>query len=226
MPGEEIKVMSSGSADPALGQVARAFEAATGHKVNVTYDDKIIGEGGEAFDVIISSTNALARRFRPAGAVETGEVPIGRMGLGVAVRDGAPLPDVSGLEAFKGSLRALDGLVLTTHSSGFYMRDLLEEWGMGVEMSEKIEFFPDGPTSMQRLLKGTGRECTVLSLNQIQRYRGRGIALAGPLPEGAQLFRDFVAVPLIASRHKSVARAFSEFCGAEGLPILAEAGFQ
>src|SRR5712692_6485394 len=91
----EIRVLSAGAVEPGLRAAAAAFRKQSGHDVNITFNTapeirKRIG-GGDAFDVVIAPPAALDE-FAGAGKVAADRVNVGRVGLGVAVRPGAPVP--------------------------------------------------------------------------------------------------------------------------------------
>src|SRR5437870_4184394 len=107
----EIRVLSAGAVEPGLRAAVAAFQKQSGHTVNIAFNTapeirKRIG-GGEAFDVVIAPPAALDE-FAGAGKVATDRVNLGRVGLGVAVRPGAPVPDISSGDALKRSVLQAD----------------------------------------------------------------------------------------------------------------------
>src|SRR5262245_10888337 len=98
----EITVLSGGAIEPGLKAAAAAFEKESGHTVKITFNTtpqilKRVG-GGETFDVVVAPPGALKEL---AGKVDEGGVNVGRVGMGVLVRQGAPVPDISNAEAIK-----------------------------------------------------------------------------------------------------------------------------
>ena len=98
----EIRVLSAGAVEPGLRAAAAAFKKQTGNDVNITFNTapeirKRIA-GGEAFDVVIAPPAALDEF---AGKVAADRANLGRVGLGVAVRPGAAVPDISSADALK-----------------------------------------------------------------------------------------------------------------------------
>src|SRR5262245_1821378 len=100
----EITVLSGGAVEPGLKAAAAAFEKESGHRVKITFNTtpqmRKRVEAGETFDVVIAPPAAI-KDFAAAGRVEEGGVNIGRVGLGVVVRPGAPAPDISSADAIK-----------------------------------------------------------------------------------------------------------------------------
>src|SRR5439155_22279862 len=124
----EIRVLSAGAVEPGLRAAAAAFKKQSGHDVNITFNTapeirKRIG-AGEAFDVVIAPPAALDEF---AGKVTADRVALGRVGLGVAVRPGAAVPDISSGEALKRSVLAAESIVYNRASSGIYFENLLKK---------------------------------------------------------------------------------------------------
>src|SRR5256712_12291784 len=96
----EIRVLSAGAVEPGLRAAAAAFQKQSGHTVNIAFNTapeirKRIA-GGEAFDVVIAPPAALDEF---AGKVAADRANLGRVGLGGAVRPGAPVPAIPRGEA-------------------------------------------------------------------------------------------------------------------------------
>src|SRR4030088_1762054 len=109
----EIRVLSAGAVEPGLKAAAAAFQKQSGHGVNITFNTapeirKRIA-GGEAFDVVIAPPAALDE-FAGAGKVAAERANLGRVGMGVAVRPGAPVPHISSSDALKRSVLAADSI--------------------------------------------------------------------------------------------------------------------
>jgi molybdate transport system substrate-binding protein len=224
----EINIMSSGSAEPGLDFVAAAFHKQTGYRVRITYNLGTRGmkrlEQGE-FDAVVASDESIERNYRPAGLVEDGGVGIGRMGIGVMVRPGAPLPDIASVDALKGAIIAAESILITTHTSGLSTETLFRKLEMYEQALAKITRFPDGPSLLDRLLKGRGREFAILSINHVGGFRNRGLVVVGPLPDEVQHYREFIAVASRKSKNKEIAQAFVRFCGGPGKSLFTANGF-
>src|SRR5438445_12049242 len=110
----EIRVLSAGAVEPGLRAAAAAFQKQSGHDVHITFNTapeirKRIG-GGEVFDVVIAPPAALDE-FAGAGKVTADRANLGRVGLGVAVRPGAAVPDIRSSEALKRAVLAAESIV-------------------------------------------------------------------------------------------------------------------
>ena len=228
-PGVEITVMSGGSAEPALDFVAAAFHKETGHAVRIAYNTGARGrkrvEDGEVFDVLVVASDSLKRNW--GGKVEAGGTSIGRLGgLGMMIRPGLPLPDISSLEALRSALLEAESVLYTEETSGLYIEGMLRKMGIVEQVEAKTTRYRNGPSLMDRVLNGTGKEFGFLSINAIGTYKEKGLVLVGPLPEEVQYYYELIAVPLRNSTNKEVAWQFVRFCGGPGKPLLVANGLK
>jgi molybdate transport system substrate-binding protein len=138
----ELKAVVTGAARAAYQTLAPQFERASGHKLVTHFDlppalvRKI--DAGEPYDVIILSYDVEAL-IKQGKVVADSRTVFGRVGVGVAVRQGAPKPDFSTVEAFKRSL--LDAKTIATSgegSSGRYVASLIERLGIAEQVKPKI----------------------------------------------------------------------------------------
>ena len=129
----QITVLSAGAVEPGLKAAAATFEKQTGHVVTISFDTapqiRARVGGGERWDVVIVPP-AVLDEFAKAGKVEKERVLVGRVGMGVAVRAGATVPDIANVEALKRSVLAADSLVFSRGSSGVYFEGLLKKMGI------------------------------------------------------------------------------------------------
>ena len=135
----EIKLLSSGAMRTALEELAPQFERATEHKLAISFagTNAIASrlQAGETVDVVIAASPVIDT-FVEAGRLAT-RVDLVRSGVGVAVRAGAPKPDIGSAEAFKRTLLAAKSFARSTGPSGVYIARLIEGLGIAEEMKEK-----------------------------------------------------------------------------------------
>src|SRR5687767_3153566 len=101
----EVKVMAGAAMSGAFGELVPQFERATGHKIVIQYGStgtfiKQI-EAGEAFDLVIIGSDGVDALIKQGKIVRDTRLDIARVGIGAAVREGAPKPDISSVDAFK-----------------------------------------------------------------------------------------------------------------------------
>ncbi len=212
----EIRVLSAGAVEPGLRAAAAAFKKQSGHDVRITFNTapeirKRIG-GGEAFDVVIAPPAALDE-FAGAGKVTTDRANLGRVGLGVAVRPGAAVPDISSSEALKRSVLQADSIVFNRASSGIYFENLLKKMEIYEQVQAKTTRYADGAAVMEHVLKGKGREIGFGPVTEILQHREKGLKLVGPLPLEVQNYTSYSAAPMTAAANAELARALVRYLG-------------
>jgi len=222
----EIKVLSAGAIEPGLRAAAAAFKKQSGHDVNITFNTapqirKRVGSG-DAFDVVIAPPAALDEF---AGKVAADRVDVGRVGLGVAVRPGAPVPDISSAEALKRSALQAESIVFNRASTGIYFENLLKKMGIYEQLEARTTRYADGASVMEHVLKGKGREIGFGPITEILLHREKGLKLVGPLPPEVQNYTSYSAVPMTAAANAELAGVFVRYLGSpEGKALFVAAG--
>ncbi|MEI9805569.1 MAG: substrate-binding domain-containing protein [Pseudolabrys sp.] len=189
--------MLSGQAiEPGLVAATDAFRAQTGHAVKITYATtpeirRRIG-AGETADVVIAPPEALDE-FAKAGKIEAlARAPIGRVGVGVVVREGVPKPDVSTVDALKRAVLDADTVIYNRASSGLFVEGLLKRLGLADQIQEKTKRY-SGTDMVEPMIHGKGKEIGFMPVAEILHFRGRGLQLAGPLPDDIQNYTTYAA---------------------------------
>jgi molybdate transport system substrate-binding protein len=191
----EITIVSAGAVKPGLTKVIEAFRVETGQQVSVSFATapairKRLGDG-EWADIVIAPPNVLDEL---AGKVSnTARVIVGRIGVGVMVREDAPLPDVATVEQLKGSLRSADSVVYNQASTGIYLEALFERLGLGPEVKAKSTRYADFAAVLDHVSKGSGNEIAFGATTVIIENQSRGVRFAGPLPSEIQNYTEYVA---------------------------------
>jgi molybdate transport system substrate-binding protein len=226
----EITVLSGGAVEPGLHSASAAFEKQTGHHVKITFNTtpQIVKRlaAGEKFDVIVAPPQNI-EAFSKEGKVESTGVNIGRVGLGVAVRPGAPAPDLASVEGLKRSITEADSLVFNRASTGIYFENLLKKWGVYEQVEPKTTRYADGASVMEHALKGKGREIAFGAITEILLYKEKGLRFVGPLPAEVQNYTSYVAVPMNGGSNAELARTFVQYLGSPaGKKLFVAAGIE
>lgn len=210
---QDIRVLSAGAVEPGL----RAALALYPTKVAVTFNtapqvrERIEGKN-EKFDVVIVPP-ALMDAFAEAGRVEPERAMLGRVGQGIAVRPGAPVPDVSSVEALKRALLEAESVVFNRATGGQYIESMLRKIGVYGEIESKTTRYASAALVMDHLLKGMGREFGFAPMTEIMLYKDRGLRFVGPLPPAVQQHNVYVASPMRGARDAGAAAALVHFLG-------------
>ena len=227
----EITVISGGAVEPGLHAATHAFEKKTGHHVKLTFNTapqiaKRVA-AGDVFDVIVSPPAGI-EQFAKDGKVGAGDrVDIGKVGLGVAVRPGAPAPDLSSVDGLKKSILEADSLTFNRASTGIYFENLLKKWGIYAEVEKKTTRYPDGAAVMEHALKGKGREIAFGAITEILLFKEKGLRYIGPLPAEVQNYTSYIATPMTGGSNAELARDFVQFLGSPaGKKLFVAAGIE
>ncbi|MDB5653240.1 MAG: hypothetical protein JWQ94_853 [Tardiphaga sp.] len=226
---ESFKVLTAGAFKQVLTSVLPPFEA-TGHQVEVQTDTvgglvKRIG-AGEKFDLVIASPSALAT-LRKAGKITSLEADLARVGVGVAMKEGAVKPDISTVDGFKQALLAARHVAYINPaaggSSGIYLDGLIDRLGIGNEIRAKAVPV-DGGYSADRVAAGEAD----LAVQQISELLPvKGVVLVGPLPSEIQNYTIYSAALSNDTAHRAAAQALIDWLqGAQGRAGVTAKGMQ
>jgi molybdate transport system substrate-binding protein len=208
----ELKVLAAGGMQPGLNAAAKVFRDKTGVEAKFTYEPPVdLGKrvaGGEVADIVVSSPAVIADLTKAGKVLGDGQMHLGRVGVGVVVREGAPLPDVSSTQALKNSLLDAEAVVYNTASSGSYIDGMLKKIGVFDQIQGKLIRLWDGTAVMQHLMEGKAKEFGFGGITDILLYRERGLRLVGPLPAEIQNYANYSAAMISTAPDPDGAKAF------------------
>ena len=227
----DLAVFSAGAMEPGLRRLVPGFERETGHAVTLTIAVPNVlrqrVQAGESPDLLIAPppvVDALSQtgRLRPEG-----RVVVGRVGVAVVVRSGAPVPDVSSPEALRRALLDCESLVFNRASTGTYFERVLEGMGIADAVRAKSVRYPDGNAVMEHIIRGTGREIGIGPITEIRPYETRGLRFVGPLPAPIQNHTSYVATLLAGRPEDGPAAAFVRYISSPAARgVFAETGVE
>jgi len=227
----EIKVLSAGAVEPGIVRAAEAYRRATGNAISVQFNTapqlvKKLADGVVA-DILIAPPGVLDAQTKDGKVLADGRILLGRVGAGILVRAGAPLPDVATVEAMKRALLATDMVVYNTASSGIYIEKMLERIGVGDAVKAKTRRYPDGEAVMMHIINGKGNEIGFGAITEIKLFEPKGAKLVGPLPSEVQNYTSYGAALLANGPAKDAAKAFLTYlASAEAANIFFDAGIE
>jgi len=181
----EIKVLASNGVKTVLEELAPQFEKSTGHKLAFRFapaaDLKGQIEKGEAFDVAILTTALIDDLIKQGKLAPATRADVAKSGAGVAIRKGAPKPDIATVEAFKRTLLAAKSIAYVgAGATGANMRKIFEQLGIAEDMKAKTKLL-SGVSAADAVATGEAE----LGFTQISEILPvAGAELAGPLPPG------------------------------------------
>jgi molybdate transport system substrate-binding protein len=212
----DIKVLSTGNMANILADLTGEFERTSGHKLIietgsiVRVRERI--EAGEAGDLAITERpilEALAKQGRIVGGTI---VDIARSPLGVAVRAGAPKPDISTTEGFKNAFLKAASIAVPNPANGaqdgIYFVELVARLGIAAELLPKIKLTQGGDNAAQLVASG-GVEIGIAQRRNFHTLSS--VALLEPLPDIPGIkFAMAAGIPATA-RERDGAMAFAKF---------------
>ncbi len=227
-----IRVVSGGAFKQVLNALVAQYQAESGNTVAVTYQTvgqhvQSIKNGGEGFDVAVLTPEAIAALEKDGKIVPGSSTALARTGVGVVVKAGTPVPDISTVDAFKKTLLAAKSVAYIDPkaggSSGIYVGNLLERLGIAEAINAKAVLIHGGAVATH-VVDGEA-EIGVHQISEILPVKGA--VLVGPLPPGIQNFTIYSAGVSTASGDTQTANAFVKFLsGPHALPIIKAKGME
>jgi ABC-type molybdate transport system substrate-binding protein len=212
-----LKVLSAGSTVYGLRPCAELFARDTGIPVEVATDHghniHRAAQRGEAdADLVVLPSDMIASLASAGRADHNSVIAIGAVRIGAAVREGAPRPDVSTMEALRRALVAADAVLLTRAPTGDHLMGVIARLGLADAVAAKLERFETSTLLNRRLAAAAGIAAIGFGpATEIQAWRGRGIAWAGAVPDEIQVVLPYSAAILAGARSAEHARALLSF---------------
>jgi len=207
----EVRILSAGAAESAMEPFAQLVKRASGDEIKAQFNTtpQIAQRlaAGEEFDILIAPPDTITQAVKDGKVAADTRVTVGLVGAGVVVRNGAPAPDISTVDALKRSLLAADSVVYNSASSGQYLDKLFEKMGILAQLKAKTTRYPGGTEVMSHLSKGKGNEIGFGAITEIKAYEGKGVRLVGPLPAEVQNYTRYEAAMMTAARSPEAATA-------------------
>jgi molybdate transport system substrate-binding protein len=224
----EIAVLSTPTLRTTLEKIAPQVERSLGHKINATYATSAVHrrsiEAGAAFDVAIlvpASMNALIEQGKIDKATRT---DISRSAVGVAIRKGAPKPDLASVDGFKRALLEAKSISYSGEgASGIYFTGLLDRLGIAADVKPKLRPLPS-EGAVEPVAKGE-IDIAVITIANILAVPGA--ELAGLLPPELQNYTLYTAGVSTQAKEVEAAKALIALLMApETTPLIEAAGME
>ena len=224
----EIKVLASNAIKEAYLELVPQFEKASGHKVATTWagtnDIKKRIAAGETYDLIIMSRASLDDIVKSGKVVAGSPVNLVKSGIGIAVRAGAPKPDISSGEAVKKAVLAAKSVGYSTGPSGTYLVGLFQRMGIADAIKAKVVVSQPGHPVGEYIARGEAE----IGFQQVSELLPvKGIIFVGPLPADIQEITTFAGGLHIAATQPGAAGALVKFITAPAaVPVIKRKGLE
>ncbi len=228
----ELRVFAAGAVTPTVKEVVDGFTRTSGVKVLITSDTAgglqkrvMSGEPGDVIFVTAPVMEVLQKGKRIADGTRT---DLGRALIGIAVRAGAPSPDISTVEAFKAALLNAKSVSYVNPAaggtSGVHMEKQLQALGIADQLKGKLVYRTQGSLVAEAVATGAA-ELGITFTSELQ--PNPGVKVVGTIPASIQLPTIYTAAILATNANMAAARAFLQLlASADGAAVLKRAGLE
>src|SRR5438445_7173545 len=213
----EVRVMISGGLTAAYKVLVPEFERATGHKVLTAYGPSmgttanaipVRLERGEPADVLIMVGYALDDLAKQGKVIADSRIELVKSPIGVAVKSGAPKPDISNADAVKRMLLAAKTIAYSDSASGVYVStEMFDKLGIKDAMKDKARKIRATPVG--EIVAHGDAEIGFQQISELKPVAG--IDIVGPLPDELQKITVFSAGIATMSREPDAGKALIKF---------------
>jgi molybdate transport system substrate-binding protein len=207
----DLQILSGGAAKSGLSVVIPDFEKTTGNKTSADYQPmgKLMAtlEGGATPDIVVITTDVLETAVAKGFVKRETATEVGRVKIGVAVKSGAPVPDISTADAFKAMLLKASSVIIInpkTGTSGRHLAQVFKDLGIAEALEPKLKTM-DGGFVAERVATG---EVEVALHQMSELIPVNGITIVGPIPAALQKETTYVALVGAKAKQPDAAAAF------------------
>jgi molybdate transport system substrate-binding protein len=227
-----LNVFCAGAAQAVVTEIAAKFQRDSGNLVAANFGAvgamKARVVAGEPADVIVLTAALIDELIQHGLVVPGSRVDLGKVGTGVAVRAGTPLPDVRDTRVLRGNLLAATRVLFPDPAgarAGKVVMSALEKLGIADKLKSRLHFFPNGYAAMNDLAQSSGLlEMGITQITEI--IANKGVTLVGPLPPEVQSIAVYSAGLAARSAHPERAKELiRRLTGFNAQPLLSAAGF-
>jgi molybdate transport system substrate-binding protein len=209
----DLKVISAGAVRGLIAQVIDDYSRQTGQKFDFTIGTtgqlRNIIASGQPADLVIVSVPLMGELEKTGKLTPGSRADLGRVGIGVTVRDGAAVPDVSTSEALKNALISARSIAYTDPAeggtSGIHFAGVADRFGIADAVKQKAILTKGGREAAIEVAEGRA-EMAIVFISEAMAVKG--VKLAGLLPPAQQDYSAYAAAIPASSTDSAAARAF------------------
>lgn len=204
----ELKLFATNAVRSVLDELVPPFEKAGGHRVSISYNTtaQTLGliKNGEAADMVIATAAGIDEMTNLGKVIAGGRIDLASSGIGVAVRAGAPRPDISSVGAFKRTLLDAKSVTYTSSGlSGVYFARLIERLGIAEQIKAKARIKPGG--LIAEVVVAGEADLAVQMVSELLSVPGA--ELVGPLPAELNQITVFSAGILAGTKQSEASKS-------------------
>lgn len=195
-----------------LAELAEAYRQSSGIEVGFEsvggVDAAKRVQAGESFDVVVLAADAIDKLIAAGGVVADSRTDLVRSPVAVAVRDGAPRPDIGSADALRQAVLAARTIGYSTGPSGTELLKLFERWGIAGELKDRlVQASPGIPVG--RLVAEGKVELGFQQLSEMMNEPG--LDVLGTLPADCAIVSTFTAALCATSQQPEAVGALIAF---------------
>jgi molybdate transport system substrate-binding protein len=225
---EKVRMLSTLGLMGAMRSLSSAFEAASGIRVDADFAPTLALlkrlRAGEAADLVILTREGLDEVIGEGRVIADSAADLARSYVGLAVRTGAPHPDIANEAALRKTLLAARSVAYSRlGASGVYFAQLIVRMGIAAEINAKATIVEQGFTA-ERLVSGEA-DLAVQQISELKQVEG--IEVIGPVPHDLQIPAVFSAGRMVDAKQTDAAdRLLRYLASPEVVPVLRQSGLE
>jgi molybdate transport system substrate-binding protein len=223
-----VRVLSTLALAGAIRALADKYQATTGTRIDADFSPTVRLlerlKGGETADILILTDEGLAGLIAAGNVVAESRVDLARSWVGLAVKAGAPHPDISSEASLRATLLAARSVAYSRlGASGIFFAQLIAKMGIEKEINARATISPMGFTA-ERIVSGEA-DVAIQQLSELKQVKG--IEVVGPLPHHVQTPAVFSAGRMTGSKQVAASDRLLKFLASpEVTPALIESGLE
>jgi molybdate transport system substrate-binding protein len=224
----DISVLSVAAVKEVLDELIPTFEKGSAHKVQVTWtgsaDIKKRMAEGEVFDLVVSGAPDLDDYIKQGKLVSGSRIDLVKVGVGIAVANNQPKPDVSTPDALKKALLQAKSIGYSTGASGVYIESMLKRLGIADEVKSKLKQTPSG-VAVGTIVANGEADIGFQQISELIHYPG--IIYLGPLPAELQNMTTYSVGLHVRAKQAEAAKALANTISSPtAIPLIKEQGME
>src|SRR5258705_7974228 len=226
-----IKLLSAGAVKPALVKAIARFHDTSAFAVSISFAtgpeirQRLLA--GDAFDVVVAPKDVIDGLARAEKIATGNRVTLGRIGVGVMIRNEMSVPEISTVASVRQALLNAESIVYNQASTGIYVENLFDRLGIAAQVKSKSKRSMDFAAVLDHIRRGRGNEIGFGATTVIIESADQGVRFVGPLPGEIQNYTTYFAATATNSSAGAAANdLISYLAGASAKLLFTGAGIE